>query len=76
MEMAICAGSCCYDYQPLKYCFMERIAFYSLLCVLMVSFSSCAVVGGIFKAGVWVGVLMVVAVIGLIVFIAGRGSKK
>ncbi len=60
----------------LKLLFMKRIAFYSLLCLLMVSFSSCAFIGGIFKAGVWVGVLIVVAIIGVIVFIASRGSKK
>ena len=36
----------------------------------------CAVVGGIFKAGVWVGVLAVVVVVGLIVFLVSRGSGK
>jgi len=49
-----------------------------LLSLLCISFllSGCAVVGGIFKAGVWVGVLCVAAVVGIIIFFITRGSKK
>ena len=36
----------------------------------------CAVVGGIFKAGVWVGVLAVVFVVGIILWLVSRGSNK
>lgn len=49
------------------------------LCVIAVpfSFSSCAAIGDIFKAGVWVGVVVVVAVIALIFFlIRGRSNKN
>ncbi len=35
----------------------------------------CAVVGGIFKAGVWVGVLGVVFIVGIIIFIVSRSKK-
>ncbi|MEO7034081.1 MAG: phosphatidate cytidylyltransferase [Polyangiaceae bacterium] len=35
---------------------------------LSLSLNGCAVIGGIFKAGVWVGVIAVVAVIGLVVW--------
>lgn len=48
------------------------------LFLLLVSFSSCELIGGIFKAGVWAGVLMVAAVIGIIIFIISKmagGSK-
>jgi len=38
----------------------------------MVSFESCRVVGGIFKAGVWVGILLVVLVVGVILWLVGR----
>ena len=38
------------------------------LVLLGMSTSGCEVVGGIFKAGVWVGAMAVVAVIGVIVF--------
>lgn len=37
--------------------------------------SSCEVIGGIFKAGIWVGVIIVVAVIALIFWLIGRGRK-
>jgi hypothetical protein len=36
----------------------------------------CAVAGGIFKAGVWVGVIAVVVVVGLIMYFVSRGSGK
>lgn len=36
----------------------------------------CEVIGGIFKAGMWVGILAVAAVIAVILFIVGRMGKK
>ena len=47
---------------------------YSLLplLALLVSLSSCEVIGGIFKAGVWSGVILVVVVVGIIIFILAR----
>jgi hypothetical protein len=39
-------------------------------------FSGCTVVGGIFKAGVWVGVIAVLLIVGLILFFVSRGSGK
>jgi hypothetical protein len=41
-----------------------------LLGSLVMSLDSCAVVGGIFKAGVWVGVVSVFLVVALIIWIA------
>jgi hypothetical protein len=43
---------------------------------LAFTLTSCSVVGGIFKAGVWVGVLVVAAIIGLVVYLFSRSSKK
>ena len=43
---------------------------------ILSGFSSCSVIGGIFKAGVWVGILIVAAIIGLIIFLITRGSNK
>lgn len=43
------------------------------LVAFLALFSSCQVVGGIFKAGVWVGILLVVVVIILIVWLFSRG---
>jgi hypothetical protein len=45
------------------------------LLVLLTVFSGCEVIGGIFKAGVWVGILAVVGIIALILFLIGRGKK-
>jgi hypothetical protein len=38
--------------------------------------SGCTIVGGIFKAGVWVGVLLVLLVIGFIIWLVTRRSGK
>jgi Prokaryotic membrane lipoprotein lipid attachment site len=38
--------------------------------------SGCQVIGEIFKAGVWVGVFIVVAVIALIALLISKGSNK
>jgi hypothetical protein len=47
------------------------------LCALAIAMtiSSCSVIGGIFKAGMWVGILVVVAIIGLILWLVGRGRS-
>jgi len=47
-----------------------------LLILLMVTFSSCEVIGGIFKAGVWVGVLLVLVVVFIIVWLVSKSSGK
>ncbi|MFT3909797.1 MAG: hypothetical protein QM737_10260 [Ferruginibacter sp.] len=38
-------------------------------------FNSCELIGDIFKAGVWVGVLIVVGIIALILFLVGKSKK-
>ena len=50
----------------------------SLIAVLLAitALSSCSVVGDIFKAGMWWGIFLVVAFIGLIIFIIGKASSK
>jgi hypothetical protein len=46
------------------------------LLTLILLLSGCEVVGGIFKAGVWVGVLAVVAIVGVIIYFISKSSKK
>lgn len=46
------------------------------LLVVALSLSSCGVIEGIFKAGVWVGVLAVVGVIALIIFLMSKLTSK
>ena len=45
-----------------------------LLLVVLLAFSSagCEVVEGIFKAGMWVGIILVVLVLGLVMFVVGK----
>jgi len=53
---------------------MIKYSYLLLLLMLALTFSGCAVAGDIFKAGVWVGVIIVVAVIILIIFLVRKGS--
>lgn len=49
-----------------------------LACMLLIM-PGCEVIGGIFKAGVWTGVLMIAVVVGVIIFIIAKmagGGKK
>ena len=44
--------------------------------LLLTLLSGCAVIGGIFKAGVWFGVTLVVLVIALIFYLISRINRK
>jgi hypothetical protein len=50
---------------------MKKLSLLSVLALLL-SLSSCQLIGDIFKAGVWVGVLLVVVVVGLVIFILSK----
>ena len=50
---------------------MKKIGLIPLL-ALILSLSSCELIGDIFEAGVWAGVLLVVVVIGLVIFLLGK----
>ena len=45
------------------------------LFAVITTMSSCAAIQGIFKAGVWVGVLLVVLVVGIIFWVIGKARK-
>ena len=52
---------------------------YLLIIAATMLLSSCEVIGGIFKAGMWSGILIVVAIVGVIIFIISKmagGSKS
>lgn len=57
---------------------MKPQVFYSaLLLLLLISLPGCEVIGDIFKAGVWTGILLIAVVVAVIIFIIGKlGSKK
>ena len=44
----------------------------ALLVLFAVTLAGCEVVGGIFKAGIWVGAIAVVLIIVLLVFVVGK----
>jgi hypothetical protein len=50
------------------------ILWLSLLAMTVVV-SSCEVVGGIFKAGFWSAIILIVLVVGLILWLVGRGRR-
>lgn len=49
---------------------------YLLLVMAVLLMTSCEVVGGIFKAGVWTGIFIVALVVGLIIYFITRGSRR
>ena len=57
---------------------MKKNLFPAFLAILILAstLSSCEAIGGIFKAGVWVGVIIVVAIIALVLFIISKASGK
>jgi hypothetical protein len=52
---------------------MKKLSLVTVIAVLL-SLSSCQVIEGIFKAGVWVGILFVVAIIGVILFVISKAT--
>ncbi|HEX6334509.1 MAG TPA: phosphatidate cytidylyltransferase [Flavisolibacter sp.] len=45
------------------------------LLVPVMTLASCEVVGGIFKAGFWTAIILIVLVVGLILWLVGRGRR-
>jgi hypothetical protein len=43
-----------------------------LLVLVAIALPGCAVAGGIFKAGAWMGALAVIIVIGIVAFVAAK----
>ena len=43
-----------------------------LIVLIAILFSGCAIVGGIFKAGMWTGIIAVVVVVGLLIFLVSK----
>jgi hypothetical protein len=52
-------------------------SFLQAISVLFLFFlTGCQLIGEVFKAGVWVGVILVVGIVGLILYLVARWSKK
>ncbi|WP_417430596.1 phosphatidate cytidylyltransferase [Halpernia sp.] len=54
---------------------MKKFTLLSLVAIALISLQSCEVIGDIFKAGMWWGIIVVVAVIGLILWLFGKAKK-
>ncbi len=54
----------------------NHLLFLSALFILLITLPGCEVIGGIFKAGVWSGILLVGGVLALIIFAVSRAFKK
>ena len=48
----------------------------SFLLIASTVLSSCELIGGIFKAGVWTGTIIVVLILALVIFIIAKLSRK
>jgi hypothetical protein len=55
---------------------MKNTSLSFLLLSSVLLLSSCSVVGGIFKAGIWTGIIIVAIVVILIIWLLSRGSRK
>ncbi|HET7897743.1 MAG TPA: phosphatidate cytidylyltransferase [Flavisolibacter sp.] len=51
---------------------MKRSYAWMFVLLAAMSLTSCEVVGGIFKAGVWVGIIIVILVVALILWLIRR----
>lgn len=47
----------------------------SVLLFLVVTMTSCQAIAGIFKAGMWTGVIIIVFIVALILYFVSRGRK-
>ena len=53
---------------------MKHSSYFVVLLLFTVTLNGCEVIGDIFKAGVWTGVLLVILVIGIIVWLLTRSK--
>lgn len=48
---------------------MKKVRLFTAMTIFITLLSSCEVIGGIFKAGVWSGIIMVAVVVVLIIWL-------
>ncbi len=54
----------------------NKISIIAIITILLTGLQSCAVVGGIFKAGAATGIIAVILVLALIIFLISRAFKS
>ena len=55
---------------------MKNLIILISLFLLPLTITGCEMIGDIFKAGVWVGIIIIIAIVAVIAFIAKLFSKK
>ena len=55
-----------------KQIIMKRFNLVALVLTTTMLLTSCEVIGGIFKAGVWAGIIMVVVIVALLIWLASK----
>ncbi len=48
---------------------------FPLMLLVMITLSGCEIIGDIFQAGMWVGVIIVVAIIAIVIWVINRFRK-
>lgn len=54
------------------YCIHMKKSFPVIMLALLTLLSSCDLIAGIFKAGVWVGVIVVVVVVAIVIWVIAK----
>lgn len=54
---------------------MKKFTLLSFAVIFLSMLQGCEIIGNIFEAGLWVGIVIVVAVIALIVWLFGKARK-
>jgi len=53
----------------------SQLLLVTALIFLITTMTSCEAIGGIFKAGMWTGVIVIVAIVALILYFVNRGRR-
>ena len=53
----------------------KQLSLLGVLFVFVISLTSCEVVGGIFKAGMWTSIIIIVAIVAVVLYLV-RGRRK
>ena len=56
--------------------FTSRLILLTLLSFSLLSFTSCQLIGDIFRAGIWTGIILVVLVVAIIIYVIAKIGKK
>lgn len=54
---------------------MKNSFLIALFLVIVTTLSSCEAIGDIFKAGMWVGIIIVIIIVGLVLWLIGKVRK-